>query len=180
MGLQYEEDNSRKERLKRAIQNPSKRTLLIAVLVIVVIAVPFVMGTVNTAQKGIGSAFAEHDLAQNMNLGPGDLGDEEIAPWLVSQGEIMIGATVPPEWEIGNYRFGACSSDRVGEIDDPSYRTTISEVCNSFYDIQGRYARDCHIAAACNVKQVAKDELSTEMNRLRSAHAAAGYVWPSS
>jgi len=180
MGLQYEQDNSGKERLKRAIMSPSKRTLLIVALVIVVIAVPFVMGTINTASEGIGEVFGEHDLNENMELGPGDLEDEELAPWLVSNGVIMIGATIPPEWEIGNYRFGGCSKDRLAEIVDPTYRTAITDGCDSFYDIQGKYQRDCHIASNCNVKQIAKDELAVAMDRLRSAHAAAGYTWPSS
>ncbi|MGY8880745.1 MAG: hypothetical protein ACKVKV_08755 [Dehalococcoidia bacterium] len=180
MGLQYEQDNSGKERLRRAIMSPSKRTLLIALLVIVVIAVPFVLGTINTASESLGEVFGEHDLNENMELGPGDLEDEEIAPWLVSNGEIMIDATIPPEWEIGNYRFGGCSKDRLAEIADPTYRTAITDGCDSFYGIQGKYQRDCHIASSCNVKQIAKDELFVEMDRLRSAHAAAGYAWPSS
>jgi hypothetical protein len=180
MGLQYEQDNSGKERLKRAIMNPSKRTLLIVALVIVSITIPFVMGTLNTAQEGIGEVFADHDLNQNMSSGPGDLEDEDIAPWLVSNGEIMIDATIPPEWEIGNYRFGGCSKDRLAEIVDPTYRTAITDGCDSFYDIQGKYQRDCHIASNCNVKQIAKDELAVAMDRLRLAHAAAGYAWPSS
>ncbi|MBT3996063.1 MAG: hypothetical protein HOF01_09710 [Chloroflexi bacterium] len=180
MGLQYEQDNSGKERLKRAIMNPSKRTLLILLLVIVVIAVPFLMGTLDTAQEGLGEVLADHDLNEALSSGPSDLTDEQIAPWLVSNGEIMIGATVPPEWEIGNYRFGACSKDRLAEIVDPGYQTAMTEGCDSFYEIQGKYNRDCHIASNCNVKQTAKDELAAAMDSVRSAHAAAGYAWPSS
>jgi len=180
MGLQYEQDNSGKERLKRAIKNPSKRTLLILLLVIVVITGPFTLKTFSTAQEGIGEVLSDHDLNESLSAGPRNLTDEQIAPWLVSNGEIMIGATVPPEWEIGNYRFGACSTDRLDEIVDPVYRTAIIGGCNSFYDIQGKYNRDCHIASNCNVKQIAKDQLAAAMDIVRSAHAAAGYVWPGS
>ena len=180
MGLQYEQDNSGKERLKRAIMSPSKRTLLILLLVIVVMTVPFLVGTINTASDGISEVFGEHDLTENMERTPGNLEDEDIAPWLVSNGEIMIAATIPPDWEIGNYRYGGCSDERLGAIVDATYRTAMIDGCNSFYDIQGRYNRDCHIASNCNVQQIAKDELAAEMVRLRSAHAAAGFTWPSS
>ncbi|GIT59351.1 MAG: hypothetical protein Ct9H300mP19_12990 [Dehalococcoidia bacterium] len=67
MGLSYEEDNSRSERLKRAITNPSKRTILIAVVIGRVALSPGMVKVFYTAQEGIGSITAEHDLTTNMS-----------------------------------------------------------------------------------------------------------------
>jgi hypothetical protein len=179
MGLVYEEDNSRSARLKRALQNPSKRTILIAVVILLAVASPFIMSTIDTAQEGIGSVTAEHDLAENMNLGPGDLDDAGIAPFLVSQSETMAGATSPIHWEVGNYRFGVCGEERVGEITDATYGAEIAASCELLYDIQGKYSRDCYIAATCEVKGSTKDELAAVATKLKAAHSTAGFTWPS-
>ena len=178
MGLVYDEDNSRSARLKRALTNQSKRTILIAVVVLLAILSPVIMNTIDTAQEGIGSVTAEHDLATKMDLGPGELEDDGIAPFLVSQGETMMGATSPKQWEVGNYRFGVCGPERVGEIVNAAYGAAITEACDQMYDIQGKYSRDCYIAATCDVKSTTKDELIAVANNLRTAHSAAGFSWP--
>ncbi len=177
MGLSYEEDNSRSERIKRAIRNPTKRTFLIVLVLLLVVASPFMASIFNNAREGIGSATAEHDLDINMNLGPGELEDEEIAPWLSSQIDIMANATGPLEWEIGNYRFGPCSPERNGTIADASYRAALAEGCDQLYDIQGKYQRDCYLATTCNVIETTKQELAAVANLVRIAHSDAGYVW---
>ncbi len=178
MGLVYDEDNSLKERIKRGLMNPSKRTLLIAAAVILVIASPFLVNTFNNAQEGIGEVTAEHDLTTLMGSSPTDLTDEEIGPWIASQGEIMINATRPPQWEVGNYRFGPCSADRVSEITNVGYGASIAEACDRLYDIQGKYSRDCFIASNCVVKDEAKDQITAVIDLLKSAQSDAGYSWP--
>ena len=178
MGLVYDEDNSRSARIKRALLNPSKRTVLIAVVLLLVILSPLIMNTVDTAREGLGSVTAENSLDTNMAAGPGDLGDSEIAPFLVSQGEIMMAAISPKQWEVGNYRFGVCGPERVGEITDASYGAAIIEACDVMYEIQGKYSRDCHIAATCDVKSTTKDELAAVANTLKTAHSTAGFIWP--
>jgi len=178
MGLVYDEDNSRSARIRRALLSPSKRTILIAVVLLLVILSPLIMKTIDTAKEGIGSVTADHDLATNMAPGPGDLTDSGIAPFLVSQGEIMMGATSPKQWEVGNYRFGVCGPERVGEILDAGYSAAIVDACDLMYDLQGKYSRDCYIAATCDVKSTTKDELIAVANSLKTAHATAGFVWP--
>ena len=67
MGLSYDEDNSLSERLKRAITKPSKRTILIAVVIGLIALTPGMVKVFFTAQEGIGSITAEHDLTTNMS-----------------------------------------------------------------------------------------------------------------
>jgi hypothetical protein len=178
MGLVYDEDNSLLERVKRAIFKSPKRTSLIVLVVLLAVLSPQILSWFDSASEGIGSVTAEHDLTANMTLGPGDLEDEEIAPWLVSQSETMANATTPPQWETSNYRFGPCASDRLAEIADAGYGQSVTEACGLLYDIQGKYSRDCFIAANCVVKDEAKSELAAVADLLRSAHSGAGYVWP--
>ncbi len=178
MGLVYDEDNSRSARIKRALMKPSKRTILIALVLLLAILSPVIMSTLDTAKEGIGSVTAEHDLATNMAPGPGDLNDAGIAPFLVSQGEIMMAATGPKQWEVGNYRFGVCGPERVGEITDASYSAAIVDACDLMYDLQGKYSRDCYIASTCDVKSTTKDELIAIADGLKIAHSTAGFIWP--
>ena len=119
MGLSYEEDNSRSERLKRAITNPSKRTILIAVVIGLIALSPGMVKVFYTAQEGIGSITAEHDLTTNMSSVYEDidnLEDKYVAPYLVEQSTVMLNATGPLEWEIGNYRFGVCAQEALSLI----------------------------------------------------------------
>ena len=181
MGLSYEEDNSLSERLKRAITKPSKRTILIAVVVGLLALTPVITNVFNTAQKSIGSITAEHDLTTNMSSIYDDidnLEDEHVAPYLVEQITVMLNATGPLEWEIGNYRFGVCAQEAIGKMVDAPYAEAIDQACNELYDIQGRYARDCYIAATCNVSDKAKDELRKVVAQLWTAHSTAGYAQP--
>ena len=90
----------------------------------------------------------------------------------------MMNATKPPEWETSNYRFGPCAAERTVEIANAGYGQSITEACGLLYDIQGKYSRDCFIAANCVVKDEAKDELAAVVDLLRAAHTGAGYVWP--
>ena len=181
MGLSYEEDNSRSERLKRAITNPSKRTILIAVVIGLIALSPGMVKVFYTAQEGIGSITAEHDLTTNMSSVYEDidnLEDEYVAPYLVEQSTVMLNATGPLEWEIGNYRFGVCAQEAIGKMADAVYAETIDQACNELYDIQGRYARNCYIAATCNVSDESKDELRKVIDQLWTAHSTAGYTRP--
>jgi hypothetical protein len=178
MSLNYEEDNSFSARLQREIRNPTKKTVLILLLVFLLIISPFVGGWISSTQKGIDEQFAENDLSANVDTGVADLADEQVAPWLVSQGEIMSNATSPLHWEIGNFFYGVCSEDSIAELANTSYRNAIGSACGSLGEIQGKYSRDCYIAATCEVKQSAKDELTTVFNSLWAAHAEAGYVRP--
>lgn len=178
MGLVYDEDNSRSARIKRALLSPSKRTVLIAAVLLLLILSPLIMKTIGTAQEGIGSVTAESDLDINTAGAHADLEDSGIAPFLVSQGEIMMAATSPKHWKVGNYRFGVCSSERVGEITDTSYSAAIVEACDVMYDIQGKYSRDCYLARTCDVKSTAKGELIAVANDLKTAHSTAGFIWP--
>lgn len=176
MGLQYDQDNSLPERIKRELLSPSKRTVLIFVVVIVLAVSPFIAGLIDTAQDGIGEVTADHDLNENMAASVGDLEDDKIAPWLVSQAEIMRAATTPLQWEIGNFYYGNCSTENIGEMPAGAYRDAIDSACGSLADIQGKYGRDCYIAANCEVKQSTKDELTVVIDKLWAAHGEAGYV----
>jgi hypothetical protein len=177
MGLQYEQDNSLSERIKREISHPSKRTLLIVVVVLLLAVSPVLAGVIDTASEGIETVTAEHDLVLNMNMGPGDLSDEQIAPWLASQGEIMMNATGPLEWDVNNYRFGPCEAERIGEITPASYGDSIREACGLMYDIQGLYSRDCYLATTCDVTDKAKGEIAAVIDILKEAHSSNGFVW---
>ena len=181
MGLSYDEDNSLSERLRRAISRPSKRTIIIAVVVGLLALTPVITNVFSTAQKGIGSITAEHDLTTNMSSIYDDidnLEDEHVAPYLVEQSTVMLNATGPLEWEIGNYRFGVCAQEAIGKMADAVYAETINQACNELYDIQGRYARNCYIAATCNVSDESKDELRKVIDQLWTAHSTAGYTRP--
>jgi hypothetical protein len=83
MGLVYDEDNSRSARIKRALLSPSKRTVLIAVVLLLLILSPFIMKTIGTAQEGIASVTVESDLDINTAGAHADLEDSGIAPFLV-------------------------------------------------------------------------------------------------
>lgn len=177
MSLQYDEDNSLLARMQREIRNPTKKTVLILVVVILLAISPFAADWVTSTQDGIEETFAESDLTVD-NAGVADLTDEEVVPWLVSQGETMYNATGPLEWKIGNFFYGVCSEDGISELANVSLRDGVSGACRSLGDIQGRYARDCFLAATCEVKQSAKDELTAVFDSLWATHAEAGYVRP--
>ena len=107
-----------------------------------------------------------------------NLEDEYVAPYLVEQSTVMLNATGPLEWEIGNYRFGVCAQEAIGKMADTVYAETINQACNELYDIQGRYSRNCYIAATCNVSDESKDELRKVIDQLWTAHSTAGYTRP--
>jgi hypothetical protein len=178
MGLQYEEDNSLSQRIQRELRNPSKRSVLVIIVVILLIISPFVAGWVSSAQIGIDEVTADHDLSENMSAGVADLTDEQVAPWLISQANIMTAATTPLDWEIGNFFFGVCSDGDIGALSVATYRAAIDSACGSLADIQGKHGRDCYIASNCEVKQAAKDEIAVVIDSLWSAHSEAGYVRP--
>jgi hypothetical protein len=178
MGLQYEEDNSFSQRLQREIRNPSKRSVLVLVVLVLIVVSPFLSGWITNTKDGIGDAG--HDTTQDSVVSVGELDAEALAPWLVGQAEIMQSATTPLNWQIGNFYIGNCSDESVENRAAGAFRDAIGGACDSLADIQGRYARDCHIAATCSVKDEAKTELTAVIDLLKSAHAGAGYTWPAS
>ncbi|HIF72970.1 MAG TPA: hypothetical protein EYQ61_10505 [Dehalococcoidia bacterium] len=178
MSLQYDEDNSILARLQREIRNPTKKTVLALIIIFLLVISPFAAGWLNSTQKGFEQQFAEHDLSENFSAGVADLTDEEVAPWLVEQGNIMFNATTPLHWEVGNFYYGVCSEEGIAGLADATYRDGVRIGCQGLADIQGKYSRDCFIASTCVVKQSAKDELTAVFDGLWATHAEAGYVRP--
>jgi hypothetical protein len=179
MTLSYDEDNSRNARLKRALMHPSKRTWLSYLVVLLLVTAPLTTTWISTALEGISEVTEDHDLETASKLPTEDLADEQVLPWLIEQGETMIAATTPLQWEIANFYFGPCSTKNIAEMEaGAAHITAVTEGCASMADIRGKYGRDCFVAATCEVKQAAKDDLAAVIDDLWVAYDAAGYARP--
>jgi hypothetical protein len=152
--------------------------LLVILVVILIVLSPFLSEWFSNTKDGIGEAG--HDSTQDSVVSIGELDSEVLAPWLVEQAETMYSATTPLLWQVGNFYIGNCSDESVETRAAGEFREAIGGACDALADIQGRYARDCHIAATCQVKDEAKAELTAVIDSLKSAHAGAGYTWPAS
>ena len=176
MTFEYEEDNSLSERIRRELRNPSMRKIFISIVVVIaVVSAPFAPGWISSTKSGINEVTADHDLQTSSRLPNDDLTDEQISPYLIEKAETMRDATGPFQWEIVNFRFGPCDPDALAAHSDGAFRTALTDSCTSLADIQGRYQRDCYIAASCNVSDEAKNGLNAVIAVLQKAQINAGY-----
>ena len=90
----------------------------------------------------------------------------------------MINATGPLDWKVVNFRFGPCAPKNLEAMSAGAFVDSVTNACASLSDIQGRYTRDCFIAASCNIPESAKTEINGVMTLLWSAQADAGYERP--
>ena len=179
MNIQFKKDLSRGERLKRDLRHPSPLSFgASAVVVALIAAAIFGPGWFKSASEGIGSVTEVHDLTRASTLPEDDLEAHQIVPWMDTQTRKMINATGPLDWKVVNFRFGPCAPKNLEAMSAGAFVDSVTNACASLSDIQGRYTRDCFIAASCNIPESAKTEINGVMTLLWSAQADAGYERP--
>lgn len=179
MNIQFKKDLSRGERLKRDLRRPSLLSIGGSAAVVALIAFAiFGPGWFKTTTESIGAVTEVHDLDRASTLAEDDLEAHQIVPWMDTQTQRMINAAGPLDWNVANFRFGPCAPNNLEAMSAGAFIDSVTDGCASLSDIQGRYTRDCFIAASCNIPDSAKSEINDVMALLWSAQADAGYARP--
>jgi hypothetical protein len=179
MDISFDNDSSKRARLRRELRNPSVLTILLIVIVVCVVLIgPFTPGWVSTTQKSLADIAKTKEINKASMSSISAVIPSQISPWLANQANTMINAEGPLDWKVVSFRTGPCNGDNLSQLPPGKYSDSIGTACVELDGIQQAYSGKCIRAADCNIPEVAKEEILAAIDQVWEAFSDAGFVLP--
>jgi hypothetical protein len=170
---------SRMDRLRRELRNPSMLTVII--ITALVLAIPlaiFVPKWVSTTQNSLEERAQDTALRDDTMLSITELVPGQVAPWLASHINRMLVADSPFEWTRVSFASGPCLPANLAQLPGGKYSEAIVTACQDMAAAQVEYARECPNVANCNFSAESRAELTRIRTEMFDAFADSGFVLP--
>ena len=179
MDISFDNDSSKRARLRRELRNPSVLTILLIVIVVCVVLIgPFTPGWVSTTQKSLADIAKTKEINKASMSSISAVIPSQISPWLSNQANTMINAEGPLDWQVVSFRTGPCATENLTQLPAGKYSTSIATACDELDEIQQLYSGNCFLASNCHVPEEAKQKITAAMDSVWEAFSDAGFVLP--